>query len=534
MKKVYVVFFAGLLMLLASVALFQQNLGDGVFRPALTSEERSDPQAEPAEGNSLPFEVVPFRGISEDAFPPAVSTEPLFDVFTSDNPAGERFAFFIREQAYSFFAVPKELRREVSFERVYLDSRVISIHYRTGNPRIPRVVGHQQLFDVDVLEIPTLSMVTTTYTIRFINAEGKITQETPLDFVAPVRRTRMGVSGLSWVDESTLAFASFYDQNWDVWTFNVEKETPPVRLTNRHRDIPLNKWPSLGALNINMPRPFFNRRSERIIYHAEHDIWEIKPNGHRGRALTTAGEVFPFRDGYRLADNDPKPSPSGDHILFRRIYDPLKSELWVMDFRGRNRQRIFLPKDGHIDDFRWSPQGDTIAVSVSTRESELSGGHSVLFVLSSSLEEPPRRIPLGAYRVNSLSFSPDGKTLALSLTLDQGSLPAMSDIWTVNVNNTELERLTPQDAFSENFPEWSPCGGYIAFLAGDSFEKIIWTMDSKGKGRRALNDEVNTSEPPLWGLEGESIFIPNTLGSVYKVSFPDGQAVEIAGRQISR
>jgi len=113
------------------------------------------------------------------------------------------------------------------------------------------------------------------------------------------------------------------------------------------------------------------------------------------------------------------------------------------------------------------------------------------------------------------------------------------DVWTINVDGTDLTRLThsPGPDFD---PSWSPDGTQIAFRSERSGEPEIWVMTADGTGQRRLAAGLS----PAWSPDGSLIafsgraglslirpdgtglrVLPNTEGGEYPSWSPDGSRI---------
>jgi TolB protein len=93
----------------------------------------------------------------------------------------------------------------------------------------------------------------------------------------------------------------------------------------------------------------------------------------------------------------------------------------------------------------------------------------------------------------SPSWSPDGKSIALGLHVDDNS-----DIYVINADGSGLVRLT-QDPAWDGDPSWSPDGTRIAFSSGrdNDFGTDIYVMDANGDNVQRLTHTGNC-ESPAW------------------------------------
>src|SRR5262249_51327999 len=135
-------------------------------------------------------------------------------------------------------------------------------------------------------------------------------------------------------------------------------------------------------------------------------------------------------------------------------------DLWLADGRtGEPIHRLLKSSiSGNYETFRymtssasWSEDGSMLVFAAK------SGGKDDIVIVDPASNHQIRRITVPLSGVTTPSFSPDGKRLLFS-GLDGG----LSDLFTMNIDGTDLRRLT-NDKFADLHPVWSPDGTTIAF-----------------------------------------------------------------------
>ncbi len=92
-------------------------------------------------------------------------------------------------------------------------------------------------------------------------------------------------------------------------------------------------------------------------------------------------------------------------------------------------------------------------------------------------------------RLSSPTASPDGKTLAFTVTsIDLDANRGRSDLWTVNVDGSNLRQLTTHPE-NDSSPLWSPDGKWIYFLSSRSGKSQVWRIATDGGEARQVTDE---------------------------------------------
>src|SRR5262245_645942 len=206
------------------------------------------------------------------------------------------------------------------------------------------------------------------------------------------------------------------------------------------------------------------RRLAFAALYNELNIWALTLEGMVGRAVTS-GAGNP---------NYPHVSPDGNTLL---VQSNVTGDLavWTVDLQGKYLSRL-TPGEGLEPSARWSPDGTRFAYLFEQKLRIQSLG-------SLSAQET------GVPGSGSLSWSPDGKTLALGAALSEPG-----EIRLYDVASGKLREITnlrqPLDE-----PTWSPDGKQIAFMVQRGRVREIWVVPSEGGTARALTKDLEDSHP---------------------------------------
>jgi Tol biopolymer transport system component len=206
-------------------------------------------------------------------------------------------------------------------------------------------------------------------------------------------------------------------------------------------------------------------------------------------------------------DPDSLIAPHGK-IIFSAWVESDNTEIFVVNSDGSNLVRL-TNQEGFDDDAVWSPDGSKIAF-VSTRFGSWdicimnADGSNVVRVTTedSAIDSHP-------------SWSPDGQKLVFQSDLDTKDIhygDARDDfdvyqLYMIDVDGSNVRRLT-QDPYTNDWhPAWSPDGKNIVFSSFKDFgEPRIEIIEPDGNGRRVLaSDEIFGYSQPAWSPDGSQI-----------------------------
>jgi eukaryotic-like serine/threonine-protein kinase len=199
--------------------------------------------------------------------------------------------------------------------------------------------------------------------------------------------------------------------------------------------------------------------------HNELNIWEVALDKMVGRAVTS-GEGNP---------DYPHLSPDGKTLLVQSNQTG-DLAVWTVDLQGRYLSRLTPGSGGVEPSGRWAPDGTRFGYLFDQKLRIQSLG---------SLSAQETGVPL----TGSMSWSPDGKTLALG-----AALSGPSEIRLYDVASGKLREITNLKQSLDD-PTWSPDGKQIAFMLQRGQVREIWLVPSQGGAARALTKDGEDSHP---------------------------------------
>jgi serine/threonine protein kinase/WD40 repeat protein len=327
---------------------------------------------------------------------------------------------------------------------------------------------------------------------------------------APQREMRPPFDQLRTGGDGLIRFSG--DNQLMVWMYDVDtiNSADPARASGFYL-VPEGSQPVrqvlttlLRATNV----PLFDWWDNRHAIVALRD--PIGGNRHLWIADTQTATVRQITSGH-TNETAPAVAPSGAHIAYAS--EEVDFDLTLITPDGRSRSTLLATARNEFDP-TWSPSGDQFAFVT-----DRSGSLEIWTRSRDGQWERPivTTADFGSSRsetLASLSFSPDGRTLAY-----QRGAEGTWDIWLSPVTGGTPVRLTTTTAGTStrpwrDAPTWSPDGEWVAFMDNEA-------------GRNALvKARVGTSETvelmrgtvpfsrPAWSPDGRWIATQNDEGLV--------------------
>ncbi|MGB5101065.1 MAG: VWA domain-containing protein [Methanothrix sp.] len=202
-------------------------------------------------------------------------------------------------------------------------------------------------------------------------------------------------------------------------------------------------------------------------------------------------------------------SPDGTQILFP--VETLSSSSKAIDYFGEiyaidtKTNRPGFIEYGRCAD--WSPDGNRI-VYLGNKEdlistSEPDTGNTTFFDTQVYiLDKQDNKVAImdSSKPLNGIVWSPDGNEMAFSLK-ELG----FTYIYLIDINGSEVKKLTNESLSPASSPKWSPDGLKIAFYSNSTGNGDIYVMDVDGSNVKQLTGSGIKEIPEDWSHDGKKI-----------------------------
>jgi Tol biopolymer transport system component len=213
---------------------------------------------------------------------------------------------------------------------------------------------------------------------------------------------------------------------------------------------------------------------------------------HSGIYIALIGGEKPLQLTQSDADDYPKWSPDGRQIAFERFRDSDdQKSLYVIPALGGSERHVYTtsyPKWGGCNKMDWSPDGKSLIFS----ESVDDGAKARLSLLSlADLTARPLTSPHNQQFDCEPAFSPDGATVAFARHMG----PFPSDLFVMQVTGGQPVRLTTGNSGAE--PAWTQDGSEIVFASPAKGSWSLWRMSASGGMPQRIAGPGDAYEPSI-------------------------------------
>lgn len=201
--------------------------------------------------------------------------------------------------------------------------------------------------------------------------------------------------------------------------------------------------------------------------------------------------------------SDPAWSPDGKTIAFTSFINNVP-QIFTMKADGSDQKQLTNDNAGSHDP-AWSPDGQQI-IFISDRDRVLTDDGipiSEVYIMKSDGSNQ-KRLTNNRDFERDLSWSPNGDTIAVSVNPRAASgIYFPEEIYLMDLNGVVQKQLTGFDSYNTH-PRWSPNGKFIAFASSGGGESKICIMKADGSDRVCLIVSTNTPN-----TDSSSLYVNN-------------------------
>jgi serine/threonine-protein kinase len=188
----------------------------------------------------------------------------------------------------------------------------------------------------------------------------------------------------------------------------------------------------------------------------------------------------------------PRLSPDGHQLAIE--IEGASHDIFTYDL-ARGGEPTKMSFDGASHWPSWTPDGRRLTFR------SWKTGTMTMWWMPVDRSSPPERLTRIGSMQSPESWSPDGKTLALTQMDDP---QRGSDIYTLSLDGDRQPRALIRTKFSEGSPKFSPNGAWLAYSTNESGQPEVWAMAYPAGARIPIS--TNGGTDPLWRHDGRQLY----------------------------
>ncbi|WP_236636890.1 amidohydrolase family protein [Sinomicrobium soli] len=310
------------------------------------------------------------------------------------------------------------------------------------------------------------------------------------------------------------------------------------KLNLYHKDGGSGRLLTAKPEDIKAIEPVFDGEGKRIWFSKRNGMWDYNarfPQYSIASYSLGSGAIEEQISRYGSAFS-PTPSPDGKWLVYGTRYEEETAlvlrntetgeEEWLA-YPVQHDDQESLASTGVLPAMSFTPDSKTLianyggkiyAITIATKKVR-----EIPFEVDTDIRIGPKldfKFPIEdtpdfkLTQIRDVSFSPDGKTIAFT---------ALDKLYTAKYPEGKPERMTEMEVV-EAQPAWSPDGKQLAFVTWDEEEGAIYTVNIGNSAVKKLTTSPNGFyQEPVWSPDGQKIVFYKGFANGYKQSTHNGK-----------
>lgn len=233
-----------------------------------------------------------------------------------------------------------------------------------------------------------------------------------------------------------------------------------------------------------------------VYTRADRSVWTARIDGTGARQIIAAPDLDADPVCERVCGlSAPSFSPDGTRIASLQSYDGVERTRLIVVATDGSDLRVFPETDeragmqlhGRVS---WSPDGSRVAYAAGRPESD----RSAIYVRDVRTGATQQLTDAGSFRLHA-AWSPDGRQIAFTgtvpLAFGELAYDLDRDLYTVQVADRAVRRVTNTPTRVENRPAWAPDSRWLAYdrepLPNPGVKPAVRLIEATGRGDRPLD-----------------------------------------------